>query len=192
MKIRLAAPLQFDSIVDGEGLRTVLWTQGCLRNCPACHNPHTHNLDAGFLVDLDDLKKELSEIELQAGLTLSGGEPFLQPEPLIELARFAHQELGWNVWAFSGFTYEQLMGKKTKPSPFELQSKNLPPAPNFFHPLDPDAASLAPLRRQLLQEIDVLVDGPFILAERNLELSFRGSNNQRLLRLKNGKIKKIE
>ena len=63
MKIRLAVPLvQRDSIVDGEGIRCVVWTQGCIHNCPGCHNPETHSFRKGFLVDVDDIKKQISEM----------------------------------------------------------------------------------------------------------------------------------
>ena len=63
MKIRLAADLQPDSIVDGEGIRTVVWTQGCPHNCKGCHNPGTHDFNGGFLVDVDDVIKENLEID---------------------------------------------------------------------------------------------------------------------------------
>ena len=57
MKIRLASEIQTDSIVDGEGIRTVIWTQGCSHNCKGCHNPETHSFEDGFLVDVEELEK---------------------------------------------------------------------------------------------------------------------------------------
>ena len=60
--IRLASPLQTDSIVDGEGIRTVIWTQGCSHNCPGCHNPETHDFKAGVEVSLKTMKKQIDEI----------------------------------------------------------------------------------------------------------------------------------
>ena len=66
MKIRLASDIQTDSIVDGEGLRTVIWTQGCPHNCFGCHNPDTHDFNDGELVDIQDVKdiqKELSAVK---------------------------------------------------------------------------------------------------------------------------------
>ena len=59
MEIRLAAPLQRDSIVDGEGIRAVIWTQGCIHNCFGCHNPETHDFNGGFVIDIDEIKKEI-------------------------------------------------------------------------------------------------------------------------------------
>ena len=62
MEIRLAADLQKDSIVDGEGIRTVIWTQGCPHNCLGCHNPTTHDFEGGALVDIEIIKKILEKI----------------------------------------------------------------------------------------------------------------------------------
>ena len=67
MQIRLAADLQPDSVVDGEGVRTVLWTQGCPHACKGCHNPQTHSFDGGALVDVDYIIEELRAIKNQDG-----------------------------------------------------------------------------------------------------------------------------
>ena len=75
MKIRLAGELTTDSIVDGEGIRTVVWTQGCIHNCPGCHNPETHSFDKGYLVEVEELCNQIKELEFQDGVTLSGGDP---------------------------------------------------------------------------------------------------------------------
>lgn len=153
MKLRLAAPLTRDSIVDGPGLRAVIWAQGCLQNCPGCHNPCTHDLCGGFLADTSDVIAQLATFRLQRGITLSGGEPFLQPLPLTEIAAAARR-MGLDVWAFSGYTWETLT--------------------------DP-ARSGAAERLQLLRSVDVLVDGPFVRSLRDLSLRFRGSSNQRII-----------
>ena len=109
MKIRLASDkLLTDSIVDGEGLRAVLWTQGCSHNCKGCHNPETHSFEKGVLVDVEDVKSFIKELVLQDGITLSGGDPFFQPEAIKEIAKFA-KELGLTVWAYTGFTFEELI-----------------------------------------------------------------------------------
>ena len=97
MKIRLASTLQSDSIVDGEGIRTVVWTQGCPHNCPFCHNPQTHDFKGGFLEDIEVIKEELRELKGQDGITLSGGDPMAQPLQCLEIAKEAHK-LGMNVW----------------------------------------------------------------------------------------------
>ena len=108
MKIRLASELQPDSIVDGEGIRTVIWTQGCSHNCPGCHNPMTHDFNGGFLVDIEDIKKELSLLEAQSGITFSGGDPLFQVETCTEIAKYA-KSIGFDVWCYTGFTYEDLL-----------------------------------------------------------------------------------
>ncbi|MDO5561950.1 MAG: anaerobic ribonucleoside-triphosphate reductase activating protein [bacterium] len=156
MQIRLAAPLIFDSIVDGPGLRTVVFTQGCKRHCPGCHNPETHDLLGGKLYDVEEIKGQIVAAKMQQGITLSGGEPFLQAAACCELAKAAHAK-GMNVWAFSGFRHEEL-------------------------------AAGTPEQQALLKEVDVLVDGPFMIEQRSLDLMFKGSRNQRTLKLENGKI----
>lgn len=108
MKIRLARDLQPDSIVDGEGIRTVIWTQGCIHNCPFCHNPETHSFDGGILVDTSRIKEVLKEIKGQTGITFSGGDPMAQPKECTEIAKYA-KEIGLNVWCYTGYTYEKLL-----------------------------------------------------------------------------------
>lgn len=110
MKVRLAGPIQSDSILDGSGIRTVVWFQGCLHNCPGCHNPETHDLNSGVVYNLEDIKKELAGLKYQNGITLSGGDPFFQAKAAKEIAKYAH-ELGLNVWAYTGFTYEAIISK---------------------------------------------------------------------------------
>ena len=116
--IRLSGPIESDSIVNGYGLRAVIWTQGCFIHCKGCQNPETWDPEAGVLVDLEDIKKELRELKGQTGLTFCGGEPSIQAEACIEIARFVKKELGWNVWSFSGYTYETLKEKGGKPWEF--------------------------------------------------------------------------
>lgn len=159
--IRLSGPIEHDNIVNGDGLRAVVWTQGCLTHCKGCQNPETWDLEAGFLVDVDEVKERLASFRGQSGLTFCGGEPFLQPEACKNIADYVKKELGWNVWSFSGYTYEQIK--------------------------EWGGAAL-----EFLLTLDALIDGPFVLAERDLTLKFRGSRNQRLLRLKDGEILKIE
>ncbi len=104
--IRLSGPLEHDAIVNGDGLRAVLWTQGCPNHCKGCQNPETWSFEAGMLVPVSEVEERLSKFPGQAGLTFCGGEPFVQPEACREIARWVRKELGWNVWSFSGFTYE--------------------------------------------------------------------------------------
>lgn len=142
-----------DSIVDGPGLRLTIFTQGCLHNCPGCHNPQTHDPNGGSWADTEDILAAAAENPLLDGITLSGGDPFLQPVPCLALAEGAHK-LGLNVWTYTGYTWEALWEEN------------------------------APEKIALLKETDVLVDGPFLLAERSLELRFCGSRNQRLIDVK--------
>lgn len=160
MKIRLAAPLQYDSVVDGEGIRTVIWTQGCSHNCKGCHNPETHDFNGGALIDIEDIKKELMNLKFQDGITLSGGDPFMQPDACLEIAKFA-KKIGLNVWTYTGFTFDQLktLGR-TKPVIIEL-----------------------------LKNTDVLIDGKFVLEEKTYEAPYRGSKNQRIIDVQQSLIK---
>ena len=150
MKIRLAADLQEDSIVDGIGIRTVIWTQGCSHNCPYCHNPGTHDFNAGELVELDDVIEALENLTGQDGVTFSGGDPMFQPRECSILAKKVH-ELGMNVWAYTGFTFDELI---------EKGSKDI---------------------LEFLSEIDVLIDGRFEIDKKSMDLEFRGSSNQRII-----------
>ncbi len=141
-----------ESVADGPGLRYVVFTQGCPHNCRGCHNPETHDPAGGYDLRVDDICVAFTENPLLSGITFSGGEPFLQPEPLCLLAEYAHR-LHRNVITYSGFTFERLL----------LQ------------------AETNPFVGRLLDLTDVLIDGPYIEARRDLELPFRGSANQRML-----------
>ncbi|MBR3163908.1 radical SAM protein [Candidatus Saccharibacteria bacterium] len=158
--IQLAGPIERDSIVNGPGLRAVIWTQGCRQACPGCQNPESWATeDAGTLVRLEDIKAELARLKGQSGLTFCGGEPVLQSRACLEIARWAKQELGWNIWSFTGLVYEKI-------------------------PRDG-------IEWEFIRSLDALIDGPFILKERDLTLRFRGSRNQRILHLKNGLVEQI-
>ena len=152
MKISLSG-ITGDSIVDGPGIRLTIFTQGCPHHCPGCHNPQTHDPNGGSWGDTDDIIAAMAENPLLDGITLSGGDPFMQPKECTELAKGAHR-CGLNVWTYTGYTWEAL-----------------------FEENDPDKIAL-------VKESDVLIDGPFIMAERSLELQFRGSRNQRIIDVK--------
>ncbi len=100
-----------ESIVDGFGVRMVIFTQGCHLRCPFCHNPATHDLEAGTFIKLDELREIWQKNPLLQGITVSGGEPFLQPESVLEMIRMAHED-GLDVICYSGYTYETLKAKK--------------------------------------------------------------------------------
>ena len=161
--IRLAADLQSDSIVDGPGLRTVIWTQGCGHHCEGCQNPQTWDFNGGGLVPIDMVLEAIDELEYQTGITFSGGDPMYQPEACNKIAEYCKKK-GYNIWTYTGFTFEEIM---------KLAEKK-------------------PIYKEFLSNIDVLVDGPFKIEERDLSLLFRGSRNQRLIdvqkTLESGKV----
>lgn len=97
-----------DSIVDGPGMRYTVFTQGCPHNCEGCHNPHTHDPNGGRYCTTEEVLNQIRENPLLDGLTLSGGEPFVQSKELIELAKTV-KEMGLSVMAYSGFTFEELL-----------------------------------------------------------------------------------
>ena len=138
-----------DSIVDGPGIRTCIFSQGCPHHCEGCHNPETWPFEGGTEMEEETILSIVRSNPLCRGVTFSGGEPFAQAEGYAKLARLL-KNAGYEVASYSGYTFEQLQnGTKAQ--------------------------------RELLSVIDVLIDGPFILAQRSLEISFRGSRNQRIL-----------
>ena len=86
-QLQLASKLTYDSIVDGPGIRMVIWTQGCPHHCPGCHNPQTHSVTGGFQENTSVIIQAIHDAQLQTGLTLSGGEPFDQPIALLEIVK---------------------------------------------------------------------------------------------------------
>ncbi len=96
-----------ESIVDGPGLRYVLFTQGCPHRCPGCHNPDTHDFGGGTPVVLRDILADIRRNPLLRGVTFSGGEPFCQSEALIPLAA-ALKSLGYHLMAYTGYVWEDL------------------------------------------------------------------------------------
>ena len=138
-----------DSIVDGPGIRTTIFCQGCPHHCEGCHNPETWDFGCGTEVPVEDLVDVVKSNPLCRGVTFSGGEPFAQAEGFAKLARLLKVQ-GYEVASYSGYTFEELLEGS------EAQ-------------------------KELLASIDILIDGPFVLAERSLEVPFRGSRNQRIL-----------
>lgn len=101
-----------ESIVDGPGLRYVLFTQGCPHRCPGCHNPDTHDFGGGTPVVLRDILADIRRNPLLRGVTFSGGEPFCQSEALIPLAA-ALKSLGYHLMAYTGYVWEDLARDST-------------------------------------------------------------------------------
>ncbi len=141
-----------ESIVDGPGIRFVVFTQGCLHHCPGCHNPQSHPLEGGYPCSVDKIFAEFQKNPLLQGITLSGGDPILQAEELVELVKKV-KDVGKNVVVYTGYTYEELL----------------------------DMQQQRPAIGQLLDNTDLLIDGRFEIQKRDLTLRFRGSSNQRII-----------
>ncbi len=149
MKIKTAAPLETYSTSNGQGFRMVVWNQGCNLKCPGCQNPETWDVEGGNEVDTESLIEEIrSYATTHQGITLSGGDPFLQPKANQEIANAAHN-FNLDVWVYTGRLYEDL-----------IQNEE---------------------HLNLLRECDILVDGPFLIEERDISLPYRGSSNQRII-----------
>lgn len=106
MEIRISG-LVNDSIVDGPGFRYTVFTQGCLFNCQGCHNPQTHDTKGGRLIDIDDIIDAVKKNPLLSGVTISGGEPFLQISEVLELVQKI-KNLNLDVIIYTGYTFEEL------------------------------------------------------------------------------------
>jgi len=152
MQVRLFG-IEKSSIVDGPGIRFAVFMQGCPHACPGCHNPESHDFNGGYFSETDEIISEFNKNPLLQGLTLSGGEPIMQPEASLVLASAA-KDNNLDVWLYTGYVFEDL-----------LKNKN-------------DAV------KELLNYLDVIVDGPFILKERSIDLLYCGSKNQRLIDVK--------
>lgn len=133
--------------VDGPGLRTSIYLAGCLHHCPGCHNPESWNMNGGEERTLDELMEIITYNE--APVTFSGGDPLAQAEPLAHLVERIKRETEYNVWCYTGYTWEQVKQQ--------------------------------PQLMKVVKQLDVLVDSPFLMAERDTKLRFRGSSNQRLI-----------
>lgn len=151
--IRIAGIIE-ETIVDGPGIRFVVFAQGCRHNCPGCHNPDTHSFTGGVSVPISKIFEQIAKNPLLDGVTFSGGEPFEQAEPFGKLA-IALKEKGLNIITYTGYTFEEIIEQREKEPSWAL----------------------------LLANTDLLIDGPFLMEKRNLLLPFRGSENQRIIRV---------
>ena len=144
------------NFVDGEGVRNSLYVSGCMFHCKGCYNAATWSFKAGipYTKELEEqIMRDLAQPYVQ-GLTLLGGEPFLNTGILIPLVKRIRKELPEkDIWSWTGYTWEELM----------LET---------------------PDKLKLLQLVDILVDGRFDITKKNLMLQFRGSSNQRIIDVK--------
>ena len=153
-------------IADGDGVRVTLFVSGCRNRCEHCFQPETWDFDYGKPFTEETVQELLTALapSYVDGLTLLGGEPF-EPEnqrELVKLLRRVREAFPKkNVWSYSGYTLEQLCG---------------------------DGHPNCEVTREMLSMIDVLVDGRFVEALKDISLRFRGSSNQRIIDLKQTKV----
>ncbi len=133
--------------VDGPGLRTSIYFAGCRHHCEGCHNPQSWDINNGKPTTIGELLEVIRYNEFP--VTFSGGDPFFQIEAVTALAREIKEQLGYNIWCYTGYLWEEIL----------KHDEFLP----------------------LLQYVDVIVDGRFVLAQRDISLLFRGSKNQRII-----------
>ncbi|SDB12367.1 anaerobic ribonucleoside-triphosphate reductase activating protein [Eubacterium oxidoreducens] len=139
------------SMVDGPGVRMSIFFQGCIHACDGCHNPDTWDVEGGEYVSVQSVIDKMRKTRYLDGITLSGGDPFVQAQAALAIAQAA-KEMGLSVWVYTGWTLEELLAGKAG-----------------------DAAIEA------LNYVDVLVDGRFVLGLKSSECIYRGSTNQRLI-----------
>lgn len=147
------AGINFESVVDGEGVRVVVFVSGCLHNCKGCHNPSSHSFVVGraFTDELqDEIITYIQKTPFISGITLSGGDPMYSAAEIEPFVKRIKQTLGnTSIWIYSGFTFEDICK-------------------------DDDMF-------RLLKLCDVLVDGEFVLEQRDPTLPYKGSRNQRII-----------
>ena len=161
------AGIEKNSVVDGDGWRYVIFFQGCKHHCRGCHNPETWNFTDGKEMNIQDIIQDLQECNKDKlmDITFSGGDPFFQAKEIIPLAKELKQQ-GYNIWAYTGFRFNRFL--------------------NYINAEDQNKYNLKITDDmiKLLDYIDVVVDGRFVKDKRTVELSFRGSTNQRLIDVK--------
>ena len=142
------------SIVDGIGFRYVIFCSGCPHKCNGCHNKQLWELDSGNEVSVEEIFESIKNLPNYVNVTFSGGEPFFQAKAFSNLAKKIKENTNKTIWCYTGFKYEDLI-ESNKEEVIEL-----------------------------LNYIDVLVDGPFEIDKRDITLKFRGSSNQRIIDVK--------
>lgn len=138
-------------MVNGPGVRYVLFLQGCPHHCRDCQNPETWAMDGGQLRQTDEVIAEMLSVRYLDGITLSGGDPLAQPRAAEAIARAA-RAAGLSIWCYTGWTFEEILAGEAPQGALEA-----------------------------LAQMDVLVDGPFVSARRSEKVLWRGSDNQRLI-----------
>lgn len=150
----IIAGIERHSFVNGPGSRYVVFFQGCIHHCEKCQNPDTWDIQKGKVYEADDIVNDILSTKYLDGVTLSGGDPLLQAEACHYIAKKL-KEKGLNVWCYTGWTYEAIQsGKVSKEA------------------------------KDALDDIDVLIDGPFLYSLLTDKCIYRGSSNQRIIDVK--------
>ncbi|MDP4147317.1 MAG: anaerobic ribonucleoside-triphosphate reductase activating protein [Bacillota bacterium] len=160
--VRLSG-IAYESLVNGPGLRRVIFAQGCKHKCKGCFNEDTHSLEGGEFMNMDDIIEDIKDNPFLKGVTFSGGDPWEQADKFSYMAPNI-KALGLNIWCYTGYTFEYILENKDKRAGWN----------------------------ELLSNIDVLVDGKFEEDKYSANLRYRGSENQRIINiqdsLQSGKI----
>lgn len=153
-QVRLSG-IAFESLVNGPGLRRVIFAQGCIHNCKGCFNPDTHDMQGGQMMDMDKIIDDVKSNPMIRGITFSGGDCLEQADKFAYMAK-KFKELGLNIWCYTGYTYEYILENRDKRVGWN----------------------------ELLNSIDALIDGKFQESKRDMSLRYKGSSNQRIIDVK--------
>lgn len=152
--LRIAGVVK-ESTVDGPGFRYTIFTQGCPHNCKGCHNPQTHNYNGGKVVNINDIVDEIGKNPLLRGVTVSGGEPFVQAKQVAKLLSKLDRNK-YSTIVYTGYLFEDLLKNSNEQNGY----------------------------KELLLNTDILIDGKFVEELMNENLLFKGSSNQRTINVK--------
>lgn len=152
--IRLSG-IAYESLVNGPGIRRVFFSQGCNHNCKGCFNPETHDFSGGEEKNINELIEDVYKNPMIKGITFSGGDPFERAEEFAYMAK-AFKKKNLNIWSYTGYTFEYIIDN--------LDERNG--------------------WKDLINNLDVLVDGRFEEDKAVEGLKFRGSTNQRIIDVK--------
>ena len=152
LKVRLAGIVE-TSINNGEGIRKVIFAQGCKHHCKGCFNPDTHDFNGGYDCDTEKIIVRINNDYMIDGVTFSGGDPFEQAEAFAHIAKNINKEL--TIWCYTGYTLQQIIDNIDRPG-----------------------------WKELITNIDVLVDGKFEEDKKDRNLKYKGSSNQNIIELR--------
>lgn len=152
-----------NDVAAGQGVCVTFFVQGCALHCPGCHNPQTWDFNGGYEFTQDTLNEIIAAISangVQRNFAIMGGEP-LHPDnqflTQLVILEVKRHYPNIKIYLWTGYTYEELLAKNEK------------------------------ILQNILNEVDVLIDGPFIYEQRDITLAMRGSRNQRIIELKENK-----